>query len=236
MLYDKVCEQMIRERISFIREEIKKSCQKAGRRQDNIKLICVTKQANLSQVREAIQCGISAIGESRVQQAKLRKIELNADIAWHMIGHLQKNKAAQAIEIFDCIHSIDSVELAQVIEKYCANKQRKMDILLEVNIANEPTKYGFKPAELFFAIEQILKLGHLNITGLMAMAPETDNPEHSRPYFAELKSLRDKINVPQIVHLSMGMSQDYTVAIEEGADMIRLGSIIFGDLTCKKQT
>ncbi|MFH1777421.1 MAG: YggS family pyridoxal phosphate-dependent enzyme [Candidatus Omnitrophota bacterium] len=219
---------MIAEKLKFIQKQIAISAESAGRDPHKIKLICVTKQANLAQINEIIGLGINDLGESRLQQARLRKAEIAAPVVWHMIGHLQKNKAGQAVKIFNSIHSVDSIELASLLNRHCGALGRVMEVLLQVNVAGEASKYGFSAQDIFPALDKILKFKNLNITGLMMIAPMVDNPESVRPYFAKLRKLRDNLNTPQVLQLSMGMSHDYTVAIQEGADIIRLGTVIFG--------
>lgn len=194
----------------------------------NVGLVCVTKNIPVEKIIEAISCGVDIIGESRVEEALEKYDKLPKGISWHLIGHLQTRKVKDAVRIFDLIHSVDSVHLAQEINKRAGAIGKIQDILLEVNISGEPTKYGFNPQEVGSAIDEIKKLPNVRVLGLMTMAPLVDDPELTRPIFRKLKKMADGFG---LIHLSMGMSNDYMVAVQEGATMVRIGSAIFGGKT-----
>lgn len=218
-----------------VRRNIEKAARISGRRPADITLVCVTKQAAIEQIKEAIACGITDIGENRVQDAAEKIIAVGArccvPLRWHLIGHLQTNKAKKAVEIFDLIHSIDSFHLAETVSKEAGKINKTQDILIEVNISKEESKFGVKPEETPPLIERIKALNNIRVLGLMTIAPLTDNPENARPCFRRLRDILRDVEAPQwgasTPQLSMGMSQDYQAAIEEGATMVRIGSAIF---------
>ncbi|MFA4854269.1 MAG: YggS family pyridoxal phosphate-dependent enzyme [Candidatus Omnitrophota bacterium] len=220
---------MINENIQKLRERIDAVCAKIKRNPEEITLVCVAKGRSLAEIEEAVGSGIKDIGENRVQEALLKysgmpqtKREM---LKWHMVGHLQSNKAKDAVGIFDLIHSMDSIGLAQEINKQAAKINKVQDVLLEVKTSPESTKFGFSPEAISDACAQMLKFNNIKVRGLMTIAPLGDNPQAARPYFAELRKLRDSLNPEWL--LSMGMSDDFEVAIEEGADIIRIGRAIF---------
>lgn len=209
---------------------------RAGREPEEIKLIAVTKTVNISTICEAIEIGLRIFGENRVQEAqnKIEDLKLkfhNANIEWHMIGHLQKNKAKYAVQLFDLIHSVDSAELAKEIDKYAEKIQKIQRILLQVKLSHEDTKHGASEDDLQRLLYEIMGLKNLKLEGFMTIPPFFDESEDARPYFKRLRELRDKFqakgfNLPE---LSMGMSGDFEIAIEEGATMVRIGTAIFGE-------
>jgi pyridoxal phosphate enzyme (YggS family) len=212
--------------ITEVRERIAHAAARAGRSPDEITIIAVTKYVDDSAIRQAVEAGIEHFGENRVQEAQRKILRLPGSglcPTWHMIGHLQRNKVQTALEIFDIIHSVDSIRLAQSIS---AQAERILPVLLQVNIAGEKTKGGFKRDELSEAVAEISRLPNLSLKGLMTIAPLVDDPEEVRPVFKELRELRDSFGME---HLSMGMSNDFEIAVEEGATMVRLGRIIFGE-------
>jgi len=226
---------MVRQNLENIKKRISAICSRADRDPDKIIIVAVAKNRTQIEIKEAIAAGISDIGENRVQEALLKFPELRAsnfELRTHMVGHLQTNKVKEALKLFDLIHSVDSLHLAQEIDKQAAKIDKIQDILIEVKTSPEATKFGLKLAETIEVTKEIAKLKNINIKGLMTIAPVVDNPEKSRPYFRMLRELRDKINELQTTPyelrtLSMGMTDDFEVAIEEGADMIRLGRAIF---------
>jgi len=229
---------MIAQNLALIRKRIDVAAEKAGRDPKEITLVSVTKQATSDQIREVISEDIIDIGENRVQDALLKYNQLGRDISgrlkWHLIGHLQTNKVKKALEIFDIIHSVDSIKLAKEIDQKAASLDRRVDCFVEVNIAQESSKHGIRPEETQEFIEEASGFSSIHIVGLMAMAPFASDAEMARPYFKKLRSLRDdllNLNIPNtdIRELSMGMTQDFEVAIEEGATFVRIGSAIFGD-------
>ncbi|TRZ96385.1 YggS family pyridoxal phosphate-dependent enzyme [bacterium] len=231
---------MIKENISRIKERISLVCSKNKLRAESITIVAVAKGRTPEQIQSALQSGIVDIGENRVQEAFLKYSDLIpktyglTPIKWHMVGHLQTNKVKAAVEMFDLIHSVDSLGLAKSIDRQSAQINKIQDILLQVNISGEASKSGFSKQEIEEAASEIAGLKNIKVKGLMTIAPIVVDPQEARPYFRSLRELRDKINALQITHntlhfLSMGMSDDFEVAIEEGSNMLRLGRLIFGD-------
>lgn len=228
----------IKENLLKIRERISLACAKVNRDPNAITIVAVSKGRTVEQVREALVAGITDIGENRVQEAFLKyntlyakRYTLNA-IKWHMVGHLQTNKVRDAVKIFDLIQSVDSLRLAEEIDKQAAKINKVQDILIEVKTSPEATKFGLKPEEAAEFLKQIAKFKNINLKGLMTIAPLVDDSEKSRPYFKMLRQLCDEINALNAIRytlnaLSMGMSDDFEVAIAEGATMVRLGRAIF---------
>ncbi|HAL62585.1 MAG TPA: YggS family pyridoxal phosphate-dependent enzyme [Chloroflexi bacterium] len=225
-----------------VRERMADAARRADRNPEEITLVAVTKAIEPAMVKQAIALGLRDFGENRVQEAEW-KIPLLPEATWHMIGHLQRNKVKKALLIFDMIHSVDSLRLAQEIDRRASRIGARVPVLLEVNLSGEATKYGFRMAprvtrgeekETFFSyVEEILRLYHLEVRGLMTMAPLVAHPEEARPYFQRLRGLREELRerFPQASweELSMGMTDDFEVAIEEGATMVRIGRAIFGE-------
>lgn len=214
------------------------TCSKIKRNPDEITIVAVGKGRGSEQIREAVEAGITDIGENRVQEAIKKYYELRVTdyglrkINWHLVGHLQTNKVKDAIRIFDLIQSVDSIHLAEEIDKQAAKINKTQDILIEIKTSPEETKFGIRPQEAIGAVEEMVKLKNIRINGLMTIAPLVDNPQKTRPYFKMLKALKDKINELRITNyglriLSMGMTDDFEIAIEEGANMVRLGRAIF---------
>lgn len=220
-----------RQRLEAIEERIESACERAGRERSSVELLAVSKTHAPESVAEASACGLSVFGESRVQEA-MKKIPMCCgSLRWHLIGHLQTNKAKHVARLFDMVHSVDSLRVMEALEKSCAQNGKLMPITLEVNISGEGTKYGLAPADVCDALSRANALPHLEPVGLMTMPPFTPDPEKSRGYFSQLREMRDeceqKTGIP-LPELSMGMSHDFEVAIEEGATWIRLGTILFG--------
>ena len=215
----------ILQNLERVRERIEAACRRVGRKSSEVTLIGVTKTVGVEAVVEAYEAGLRDFGENRVQEA-LAKMEavrqLGFEPRWHMIGHLQTNKVKIAAGRFGIIHSVDSVRLANEISR---RYESLVPVLLEVNVAQDAAKFGFAPEEVAAALREIAVLPHLDARGLMAIAPQTNNPEETRPTFRRLRALRDDLALGE---LSMGMSGDFEVAIEEGATMIRVGTAIFG--------
>ena len=197
-----------------------------------VKINGVTKTVNAGRIEDAHRAGLRIFGENRIQEA-LPKMEAlsNLDLQWHFIGHLQSNKAKEAIRHFIWIHSIDSVKLLLKVDQEASRLEKRINVLLEVNLADEHTKYGFQPQELEGALGETDRLQAAKVCGFMIIPPFHDDPEQTRPYFRKLKELRDQFarQYPDLKELSMGMSHDYKVAIEEGATMIRIGTLLFGE-------
>lgn len=225
---------MIKEHLNEVRERVIKACAKAGRDPQDVTLIAVSKTKPVSMLEEAYAAGARDFGENKVQEILAKKPELPEDIRWHMIGHLQRNKVSQVIGRAVLIHSVDSLRLAQQIEAEAARQGLDgVDILLEVNVAREESKYGFMLEEVENAIMTIKDFPHVHIKGLMTIAPFVDNPEENREIFKKLYEFavdigRKNIDNVTMGVLSMGMTGDYEVAVEEGATMIRVGTGIFG--------
>jgi hypothetical protein len=224
---------MIADNIRGVRERIAQACAKAGRDPAQITIVAISKNRSAEELGEAIQAGITDIGENKIQEARLKADSRNLKaVRWHMVGHLQSNKVKDAVKIFELIHSVDSEELALEIDKQAAKINKVQDILIQVNTSGEESKFGLKPDEAIEAILKIRTLKNVAVKGLMTIAPLVDNPEKVRLYFRRLKELRDKIYELRVTSyeslaLSMGMSDDFEVAIEELADIIRIGRAIY---------
>jgi PLP dependent protein len=215
----------IRDNVARVRERIARAAERAGRRAEDVLLIGVSKTVDVERIRAAVAAGVRALGENRVQEAKAKIAELGRPAAWHLVGHLQTNKVKDALELFDVIHSLDRLELAQELERRAAPRGLAVEALLQVNVAGEASKGGFAPDAVGQALESIAKLAHVQVTGLMAIPPEVERPEESRPWFRGLRELAERHGLRR---LSMGMSGDFEVAVEEGATMVRVGTAIFG--------
>ncbi|MDP3113003.1 MAG: YggS family pyridoxal phosphate-dependent enzyme [Thermodesulfovibrionales bacterium] len=224
------------ENISSIYKRMSHAAMRAGRNPEDIKLIAVTKTVSIERVKQAVDAGLRIFGESRVQEAqkKVMSTELKAmseSLSWHLIGHLQKNKAKVAVELFDLIHSVDSAELAEAINKYAEKLGKTQEILVQVKLSSEAAKHGIIKDNLINLLDGIKKMKHLKVKGLMTIPPYFDEPGMARPYFKETRRLRDEAEMDgfKLPELSMGMTNDFEVAIEEGATMVRIGTAIFGD-------
>ena len=224
---------MIKEQLLCVEQNIESACDRSGRRRDEVTLIAVSKTKPVSMLQEAYDAGIRVFGENKVQELVDKYEVMPKDIQWHMIGHLQTNKVKYIVDKVACIHSVDSLKLAEVIEKEAAKKDCKVNILIEVNVAEEESKFGLSIEEVIPLIEKVAQFPHIQIQGLMTIAPFVDNAEQNRTIFEQLRKLSvdimdkniDNVNVSI---LSMGMTNDYEVAIEEGATMVRVGTGIFG--------
>jgi pyridoxal phosphate enzyme (YggS family) len=220
--------------INEIRQRIKSAAVRCQRNPDSIKLLAVTKTVSPAIVSKAIAAGISEFGENYVQEAKEKIAVIEQRVHWHMIGHLQTNKARYAVNLFDYIHSVDRIELAKEISKRAGLTGCKINILIEINVSGEKTKNGIAPADAIGLIKYISTLENISVKGLMTMAPYSDDPEDSRPYFSALSNLQKNIIGEgiagiQMDELSMGMTDDFEIAIEEGATIVRIGRAIFGE-------
>ena len=217
----------IKKNIEYIKELMAESAEKSGRSADDVLLIAVTKLHSADEINEAIDAGITDIGENKVQEI-LEKYDKVKPVRWHLIGHLQTNKVKYIIDKVDLIHSVDSLHLAQEIEKRAGNQDKIMDVLIQVNSAEEESKFGVGVDETETLIEEVkANCPHINIKGLMCIAPFELDPEDARPFFGAVKEIFDRH--PDFKVLSMGMSNDFQVAIEEGATAIRVGTKIFGN-------
>lgn len=226
--------ESIADRVRGILSNVRAAAEKSGRDPCRVRLVAATKTVSVERIREGIDAGLSVLGENRVQEA-LPKIEALAQtqVRWHFIGQLQRRKARSIVGLFDLIHSVDSVELAQEIDRRAGEAEVVQDVLLEVNIGGESTKAGFRSDDLVQLVKTMAPLTHLRIKGLMAIPPPTVEAESARPYFIRIRELSQAVaaeKVPGVVmdELSMGMSNDYAVAVEEGATLVRIGSAIFG--------
>ena len=225
---------MIQENIKLVEENIKKACEKVGRDVNEVTLIAVSKTKPYTAIEEALPTGVKDYGENKVQELCDKYEILPKDIKWHMIGHLQRNKVKYLVGKASLIHSVDSIRLAEQIEKEYAKADEIANILIEVNMAQEESKFGITSEETEQLVREIAKFPHIRIKGLMTIAPYTDNPESNRVYFRNMKKLSVDIenknidNVSMSV-LSMGMTGDYQVAVEEGAPLVRVGTGIFGE-------
>lgn len=225
---------MIQENLRQVEANIQEACKRAGRSRDEVTLIAVSKTKPVSMLMEAYDAGIRIFGENKVQELCDKYEEMPTDIKWHMIGHLQRNKVKYIVDKAALIHSVDSLRLAETIQAEAAKKNVIVPILIEVNAAEEESKFGIKTEETLELVEQIAKFPNIRIEGLMTIAPFVEDPEENRTYFRALKQLVVDINAKNIDNvnvrtLSMGMTNDYMVAIEEGATMVRVGTGIFGE-------
>jgi len=221
----------ITENLERVRVQIAQTAAKVGRAVDEIELVAISKTHDAVKVREAIEAGQNLFGESRVQEARVKIPELPSNLRWHFVGHLQKNKIRHALTLFELIHSVDSLGLAQDINRIAEEDGLHPRVLLEVNVAGEGSKFGFTPEKLREDLENLLALPRLSILGLMTIPPIADEAEASRKYFVELRELRDRLQTEfhvDLAQLSMGMTQDFAIAVEEGATLVRVGTAIFG--------
>lgn len=233
---------MIRENMDYVRENIEKACAKAGRDASEVTLIAVSKTKPVELLREAYEAGARDFGENKVQELLDKIPQLPSDIRWHMIGHLQRNKVKYIVDKVCLIHSVDSLRLAEEISREACKRGITVDILIEVNMAGEESKFGSTPQDAGRLVSEIVKLPGIRVKGLMTIAPYVEDAEENRQYFRQLKQLSvdimakntDNSNVGDI--LSMGMTGDYSVAVEEGATCVRVGTGIFGERDYKKES
>jgi len=215
-----------------VRQQIVSAAAKSGRSADGIELIAISKTHSAERVREAVEAGQLLFGESRVQEARVKIPELSSNLRWHFVGHLQKNKVRQALPLFEMIHSVDSLERARDINRVADEEGLHPRVLLEVNVAGEGSKFGFAPDDLREQMEPLLALPRLLIEGLMCIPPVAVESEESRKFFVQVRELRDSLEKEfnmKLPQLSMGMTQDFPIAIEEGATLVRVGTAIFGE-------
>jgi len=217
--------------LETIRQRIRTACERAGRNPDSVTLLAVTKTQTPEIVKAAAELGLLLFGENKVQEAKAKIPLCPGKLRWHFIGHLQSNKCRDAVELFEMIQSVDSLSLAQEINKRAEQAARRMPVLIEVNVAGEASKFGCKPEQLLAELKQLNALPRIEIHGLMIVPPWSPEAEDSRPHFRRLRELKAKceqvLGAP-LPHLSMGMSGDFEIAIEEGATMVRVGTALFG--------
>ncbi len=227
----------VAENLARVREQIAQAATKVGRSIDDIELVTISKTHPAEKVRGAYEAGQTLFGESRVQEARAKIPELPSAIRWHFVGHLQKNKIRQALPLFEMIHSVDSLVLAQDMNRIAEEEGSHPRVLLEVNMAGEGSKFGFKPENLREQMETLLALSRLSILGLMTIPPLAPEAEASRKYFVQLRELRDRLQTEfhvDLTQLSMGMTNDFAIAVEEGATLVRVGTAIFGERRRKK--
>lgn len=212
--------------INFIRERIRAAAERVGRNPDDVTVVAVSKTVEPERIEAALATGQTLFGENKVQEARAKIPLVSGRARWHMVGHLQTNKARDAVALFDVIHSVDSVKLAVELDKWAERAGKTQAILLEVNVSGEASKFGLKPEDLKSTVAEINGLSRVETQGLMTVAPFSEEIEKARTYFRRLRELRDALGLRE---LSMGMTHDFTVAIEEGATMVRLGTAIFGE-------
>jgi PLP dependent protein len=222
-------------RIAAISARISASCQRSNRSTDEVTLVAVSKTVSAEKIGMSLEAGIRVLGENRVQEAaskieSLKHQTQKAHAEWHFIGHLQSNKARRAVELFSCLHSVDSLKLAERLDRAAEELNRRFAVFLEVNLGGEASKSGLPESEVLHVVEKVAKLKQLDLCGLMAVPPYIEDPEDVRPFFRQLAQLRDQARKisPDCRQLSMGMSHDFEVAIEEGSTFVRIGTAIFG--------
>jgi len=227
--------ETLRQNLSDVRERMAAACDRAGRGRDDVRLVAVTKTVGADAVRALQALGVRDIGENRVQEALRKRDALGGTLGlrWHMIGHLQTNKARHALRLFELIHSVDSLRLAEEIDRRAEQSGRVAPVLVQCNTSGEASKFGVAPDGLAPLLDAVVPLEHVRVEGLMAMAPFVDDPEETRPVFAALRGLAEEARAAtglSMPHLSMGMTQDFEVAIEEGATLVRIGSALYRGL------
>jgi pyridoxal phosphate enzyme (YggS family) len=214
----------IRENVAAVEARIARACERVGRSRDEVTLVAVSKTFPADFVDEAIVAGITEVGENRVQEARENRPLVRGNARWHLIGHLQTNKAKDAVKLFDVIQAVDSLDLAEKLARAAETHGKRQEVMLQINIGNEPQKSGIGRGDVDAIAKKAAAMASLHVIGLMAIPP-IGTPEESRPYFRELRSMRDALGLE---HLSMGMSEDFETAIEEGSTMVRVGRAIFG--------
>jgi pyridoxal phosphate enzyme (YggS family) len=217
--------QDIRANLERVRERVARAAERAGRRAEDVLLVGVSKTVDVARIRAAIAAGLGALGENRVQEARDKINELGRTARWHLVGHLQTNKVRDALELFDVIHSVDRIDLARELDRRARAKGRTIDAFVQVNVGGELSKGGWPPEAVETAVGAISALAGLKLRGLMTIPPAVERAEDARTWFRTLRKLAERHGLPE---LSMGMSADFEVAIEEGATMVRVGTAIFG--------
>ena len=217
--------QDIRANLERVRERVARAAERAGRRAEDVLLVGVSKTVDVARIRAAIAAGLGALGENRVQEARDKITELGRTVQWHLVGHLQTNKVRDALELFDVIHSVDRIDLARELDRRARAKGRTIDAFVQVNVGGELSKGGWPPEAVETAVGAISALSGLKLRGLMTIPPAVERTEDARAWFRTLRKLAERYGLPE---LSMGMSADFEVAIEEGATMVRVGTAVFG--------
>lgn len=223
---------LLADRLNQLEERISAACARAGRTREEVVLVAVSKTHPPETIAEAAALGLRVFGENKVQEARAKIPECPSHLEWHLVGHLQTNKAKYAVELFELIHSVDSEKLIRVLDEEAAKRGKQVNVLLEVNVSGEASKFGLAPDAVKPVLEVANACPRIVVKGLMTMAPLVQDPEKARPYFARLRALRDSLAAETgtpLEHLSMGMSNDFEPAIEEGATMIRIGTLLFGE-------
>ncbi len=223
---------VIGDNLERVRARIGDAAKCSGRKVDDVDLVAISKTHDAERVREAIAAGQTLFGENKVQEARAKIPELPSNLRWHFVGHLQRNKIRHALPLFELFHGIDDVDLARDLNRVAEEMGMHPRILLEVNVAGEGSKFGFQPNKLREQMESLLALPRLTIEGLMCIPPLAEEAEHSRKFFVDLRELRDALEeefAMKLPHLSMGMTNDYWIAVEEGATMVSVGTAIFGE-------
>lgn len=215
----------IRTNLERVRERIARAAERAGRRAEDVLLVAISKTVEVERIREAIAAGVPALGENRVQEARAKIAALGRPVPWHLVGHLQTNKVKEALSLFDVIHSVDRMDLARECDRRARERSRPVDVLLEVNVAGEASKGGVAPDAVAETLDELSALEHVRVRGLMVIPPPVERPEDARQWFQALRKLGERHGLAE---LSMGMSGDFEVAIEEGATMVRVGTAVFG--------
>jgi PLP dependent protein len=218
-------------RLAAVEERIASACSRCGRPRDGVTLVAVSKKFGPDAVSEAADCGVGVFGENRVQEARHKVPLCPGQLEWHMVGHLQRNKVREAVRLFGMIHSVDSIRLLDAVNEAAADEGVTMPVCVQVNVAGESSKFGLDPAGLPALLEHAASVMNVDVVGLMTMPPFAEEPEDVRPFFARLRELRDRAREEtgfDLPGLSMGMSHDFEVAVEEGATWIRLGTVLFG--------
>jgi pyridoxal phosphate enzyme (YggS family) len=217
--------QDIRTNLERVRERVARAAERAGRRAEDVLLVGVSKTVDVARIRAALSAGLGALGENRVQEARDKIAEIGRPVPWHLIGHLQTNKVRDALELFDVIHSVDRIDLARELDRRARAKGRTVDAFVQVNVGGELSKGGWPPEAIETAVEAVSALAGLKLRGLMTIPPPVERPEDARGWFRAHRKLAERHGLPE---LSMGMSGDFEIAIEEGATMVRIGTAIFG--------
>ena len=220
------------ENLDLIRQRIRAACARVGRDEKSVTLLAVSKTQPPETIREAVDCGQLLFGENKIQEAKAKIPLCPGKARWHFIGHLQSNKVRDAVEMFEMIQGVDSLAIAKEISKRAEQSAKTMPVLIEVNVAGEASKFGYAPEKLLAEFNELNVLPRIEVHGLMAIPPFTPVPEKARPYFQKLRQLKERAEAvlgAPLTHLSMGMSGDFEVAIEEGATIVRVGTALFGE-------
>ena len=223
--------ETMEERIARVQARMATACARAGRAADSVRLVAVSKTHPPERVEEAARCGLRLFGENKVQEAAAKIPQCSSSLEWHLVGHLQSNKARVAVQLFSMIHSMDSVDLLQRLNRICDEEGRRMPVCLEVNVAGEGSKFGLAPDAVAGVLAEAQHCARIEVVGLMAIPPAVEDPERARGFFRTLREIRDRLRADtgyELPELSMGMSHDFEIAIEEGSTMVRVGTDIFG--------